>query len=63
LSDRPARDFGFASDGDEFLERLEKLVPFAAQMRDVNPAVACRHLAERDEFIRFGVKRRGVDER
>ncbi len=45
------RDLGAAADADRFLDGIQDLRPFIADMRGVNAAVAFHHLAKLDQVV------------
>ncbi len=56
------RDVGLAGDRDQLVDRLEQVVPFAPQMRDVHSAVLAGFGGQRDQLLRVRVEARCVDE-
>ena len=57
------RNFRFAADPDQFIERLEQLVSLAPHVRNIFALIFRRDLAELDQLRRFGVKGRRIDQR
>ena len=56
-------DSGFAANPDQFINRFEQLIPFAPHMRDVFAPVFGGDFAQLDQFFRFRVKRRRINQR
>src|SRR5213078_1556140 len=53
----------FSRDRNQFIERFEKTVALAAQVRNVHAAISSRDLCQSDEFVGFCIERWSVDER
>ena len=57
------RNVRFAADPQQFVERFEQLIPFAAHVRDVFALIFRGDLAQLDQLFGFRIKRRRINQR